>query len=95
MRGSLLQRLQQMADAEERAGSTAGEDKSRSEGIGMSNKYTPPATIWHSDGRRLYATRGGLKVSAEVPVRGQYNDARLWLRLLRIEIILLAAKLDF
>ena len=52
-------------------------------------------THWHSDGRRLYATRDGLEVSAEVPVRGQYTDARAWLRLFRIEIILLDAKLDF
>ena len=52
-------------------------------------------TIWRSDGRQLYATRGGLEVSAELPVHGQYTDARAWMRLLRIEIILLAAKLDF
>ena len=52
-------------------------------------------TNWRSDGTRLYATRGGLEVSAEVPIRGQYTDARAWLRLLRIEIILLDAKLDF
>jgi hypothetical protein len=52
-------------------------------------------TNWRSDGTRLYATRDGLEVSAEVPVRGQYTDARAWLRLLRIEIILLDAKLDF
>jgi hypothetical protein len=50
---------------------------------------------WEIKGTRLYATRDGLEVSAEVPIRGQYTDARAWLRLLRIEIILLDAKLDF
>ena len=49
---------------------------------------------WHSDGRRLYATRDGLKVSAEVPVRGQYTDARLWLRLFRLEIIFLTNRIE-
>ena len=52
-------------------------------------------TNWRSDGTRLCSTRDGLEVSAEVPIRGQYTDARAWLRLLRIEIILLDAKLDF
>ena len=51
-------------------------------------------TNWRSDGRKLYATRGGLEVSAEVPIRGQYTDARAWLRLLRIEIIFLTNRVE-
>jgi hypothetical protein len=43
-------------------------------------------TNWRSDGRQLYATRDGLEVSAEVPIRGQYTDARAWMRLLRISV---------
>jgi hypothetical protein len=43
-------------------------------------------TNWRSDGTRLYATRDGLEVSAEVPIRGQYTDARAWMRLLRISV---------
>ena len=51
-------------------------------------------TNWRSDGRKLYATRGGLEVSAEVPVRGQYTDSRAWLRLLRLEIIFLTNRIE-
>jgi len=51
-------------------------------------------TNWRSDGRKLYATRGGLEVSAEVPIRGQYTDARAWLRLLRLEIIFLTNRVE-
>ena len=51
-------------------------------------------TNWRSDGRKLYATRGGLEVSAEVPIRGQYTDARAWLRLLRLEIIFLTNRIE-
>jgi hypothetical protein len=49
---------------------------------------------WHIKGTRLYATRDGLEVSAEVPVRGQYTDIRMWLRLFRLEIIYLTVRLD-
>jgi len=41
---------------------------------------------WHSDGRRLYATRDGLEVSAEVPIRWQYTDYRAFLERLRISV---------
>ena len=51
-------------------------------------------TNWRSDGTRLYATRDGLEVSAEVPIRGQYTDARAWLRLLRLEIIFLTNRVE-
>ena len=51
-------------------------------------------TNWRSDGTRLYATRDGLEVSAEVPVRGQYTNARAWLRLLRLEIIFLTNRIE-
>ena len=51
-------------------------------------------TSWRSDGRQLYATRDGLEVSAEVPVHGQYTDARAWLRLLRLEIIFLTNRIE-
>jgi len=51
-------------------------------------------TNWRSDGRKLYATRDGLEVSAEVPIRGQYTDARAWLRLLRLEIIFLTNRVE-
>ena len=50
-------------------------------------------TNWRSDGRKLYATRGGLEVSAEVPIRGQYTNARAWIALLRIVILLLEGEL--
>ena len=41
---------------------------------------------WEIKGTRLYATRDGLEVSAEVPVRGQYTDSRAWMRLFRISV---------
>jgi hypothetical protein len=41
---------------------------------------------WEIKGTRLYATRDGLEVSAEVPVRGQWTNARAWMRLLRISV---------
>ena len=49
---------------------------------------------WEIKGTRLYATRDGLEVSAEVPVRGQYTNARAWLRLLRLEIIFLTNRIE-
>ena len=51
-------------------------------------------TNWRSDGRKLYATRDGLEVSAEVPVHGQYTNARAWLRLLKLEIIFLTNRIE-
>ena len=51
-------------------------------------------TNWRSDGRQLYATREGLEVSAELPVRGQYTNARAWLRLLGLEIIFLTNRIE-
>ena len=51
-------------------------------------------TNWRSDGRKLYATRDGLEVSSELPVRGQYTNARAWLRLLRLEIIFLTNRIE-
>jgi len=49
---------------------------------------------WEVKGPRLYATQGGLEVSADVPIRGQYTDARAWLGLFRLEIIYLTVRLD-
>lgn len=40
-------------------------------------------THWHSDQRNIIATHNGVTVSVEAPVRGQYTDSRLWLRLFR------------
>ena len=41
-------------------------------------------TRWEVKGPRLYATQGSIQVSADVPIRGQYTDARAWLRLFRL-----------
>lgn len=41
------------------------------------------ATHWHSDQRNIIASHNGARVSVEAPVRGQYTDSRLWLRLFR------------
>ena len=49
---------------------------------------------WEVKGPRLYATQGSIQVSADVPIRGQYTDARAWLGLLRLEIIYLTVRLD-
>ena len=51
-------------------------------------------TRWRSDGRKLFATLGSIEVSSELPVRGQYTDARMWLGLFRLEIIYLTVRLD-
>ena len=48
---------------------------------------------WHIKGPRLYATQGSIQVSAEVPIRGQYTDARAWIALLRIVILFLEGEL--
>ena len=50
-------------------------------------------TRWHVKGTRLYATQGNIQVSADVPIRGQYTDARAWIALLRIVILLLEGEL--
>ena len=49
---------------------------------------------WHIKGPRLYATQGSIQVSSDVPIRGQYTDARAWLGLFRLEIIYLTVRLD-
>ena len=50
-------------------------------------------TRWHIKGTRLYATQGNIQVSADVPIRGQYTDARAWIALLRIVILFLEGEL--
>jgi len=50
-------------------------------------------TRWHVKGTRLYATQGNIQVSADVPIRGQYTDARAWLGLFRIIILFLEGEL--
>ena len=49
---------------------------------------------WEVKGPRLYATQGDVQVSADIPIRGQYTDARAWLGLFRLEIIYLTVRLD-
>jgi len=50
-------------------------------------------TRWHIKGTRLYATQRSVQVSADVPIRGQYTDARAWIALLRIVILFLEGEL--
>lgn len=40
-------------------------------------------THWRSDQRYIIASHNGVTVSVAAPVRGQYTDSRLWLRLFR------------
>jgi len=51
-------------------------------------------TEWRSDGRKLYAARNGVERSSDLPISGQYTDAKLFLRLLRLEIRFLDVRLD-
>ena len=48
---------------------------------------------WEVKGPRLYATQGNIQVSADVPIRGQYTNARAWIALLRIVILFIEGEL--
>ena len=58
------------------------------------NTRAETITTWRSDGRKLYAKRNGVERSSDLPISGQYTDARMFLRLLRLEIRFLDVRLD-